>query len=127
MAAGGSLIHAGLLPHSFNLCLGSSQTLDWVQNELVGRKMSILHGNRDGRKLLLHQKTQADEKHMPGGPQWAALEPEPPCEIPPVLSPSKMGPARATWLLDPEERGQHYIVPGRDKLTSVLQHYQRRT
>lgn len=56
MAAGGSWIHAGLLPHSFNPCLGSSQPLDWVQNELVGRKMSILHGNRNGRKLLLHQK-----------------------------------------------------------------------
>lgn len=84
---------------------------DWVQNELVTRKTGTPHGNRDSGKVL-HQKPQADERHPPGGPQWAALEPEPPCEIPPVLPLSKTRPARATWVLGPEERVQHHILPG---------------
>ena len=39
---------------------------------------------------------------------------------------SENGPARAAWVLGPEERVKHHILPGRDKLTSVLQHYRRK-
>lgn len=35
---------------------------------------------QDGRKVLLDRNPQDDDRHPPGGPQWAALDSEPSCD-----------------------------------------------